>query len=252
MTRPPVHEACSFEIGLALRCSKIMTLTYRPEGMASRGKVGEEHWGAETGYRARRLEQFVALADEVLKTKNECRVLDLGGNASYWRDLESVWRGRNLTFTLVNTVPEQGLSAPFTAINADAREMAQFADQSFDVVHSNSVLEHVGRWKEMRAFAAEIRRLAPRYFVQTPYYWFPLEPHFRVPFFNWLPEPMRLSLVMWRGCGAFPRAETMDDAVRFIEDSNLLDMKRFRALFPDAEIRRERVYGLTKSLIAVR
>jgi hypothetical protein len=220
--------------------------------MASRGKVGEEHWGAETAYRARRLGWFVALVDEVLKNKPECRVLDLGGNSSYWRDLETVWRGRNLKFTLVNTVPETGLSGPFTAVNADARQMAQFADKSFDIVHSNSVLEHVGRWKEMRAFAEEIRRLAPSYFVQTPYYWFPLEPHFRVPFFNWLPEPVRLSLVMWRGCGAFPRAETVDDAVRFIEDSNLLDQKRFRALFPDAEIRRERVFGLTKSLIAIR
>jgi hypothetical protein len=252
MTRRVLHEACSLETSLALRCSKKVTLTYRPVGMASSGKVGEEHWGAETGYRARRLAWFVALADEVLKTKRECRILDLGGNSSYWRDLEPVWRGRNLKFTLVNMAPEAGLSDPYTAINADARSMAQFADQSFDIVHSNSVLEHVGRWKEMRAFAAEIRRLAPRYFVQTPYFWFPLEPHFRVPFFNWLPEPVRLSLVMWRGCGAFPRAENIDDAVRFIEDSNLVDVKRFRALFPDAEIKRERVYGLTKSLIAIR
>jgi hypothetical protein len=220
--------------------------------MAARGKVGEEHWGAETGYRARRLAQFVALADEVLRTKGECRVLDVGGNSSYWRDLEPVWRGRNLKFTLVNMVPEEGAAEPFTAVQGDARAMPDFSNNSFDLVHSNSVLEHVGRWKDMRACAAEIRRLAPNYFVQTPYYWFPLEPHFRVPFFNWLPEPWRISLVMLRGCGAFPRAQTIDDAVRFVEDSNLLDEKRFRALFPDAQIRRERVYGLTKSLIAMR
>jgi hypothetical protein len=229
-----------------------MTETHWNVSISPTGRVGEEHWGAATGLRARRLSWFVALADKVLKTRPECRILDLGGNASYWRDLEPVWRGRNLKFTIVNTDPEIGLSEPFTAVTADAREMAQFADKSFDIVHSNSVLEHVGRWKEMRAFAQEVRRLAPHYFVQTPYYWFPLEPHFRVPFFNSLPEPLRISLVMWRGCGAFPKAQNIDDAMRFIEDSNLLDMKRFRALFPDSQIKRERVFGLTKSLIAIR
>lgn len=229
-----------------------MTLTYRLADMSSRGKVGEEHWGTQTAYRARRLVHFVALVDEVLKTKPECRVLDLGGNSDYWRDLEAVWRGRNLSFMLVNREPEAVSGPPFEAFQGDARSLPQFADNAFDVVHSNSVLEHVGRWRDMKAMAAEIQRLAPRYFVQTPYYWFPMEPHFRVPFFNMLPEPMRLSLVMARGCGAFPRAETVDDAVRFIEDSNLLDMKRFQALFPGAEIQRERLWGLTKSMIAIK
>ena len=220
--------------------------------MTSVGKVGEEHWGAKNSYRAKRLEQFVALADEILKQKSECRVLDIGGNSSYWRDLTAVWQGRNLTFTLVNMVAEPGVAPPFTAIQGDGRNLTQFADNSFDIVHSNSVLEHVGQWQNIRNMVKEIRRLAPHYFVQTPYYWFPMEPHYRVPFFNWLPEPLRISLVLWRGCGAFPKAENIDDAVRFIEDSNLLDMKRFRALFPDADIRRERVWGLTKSMIAVR
>jgi hypothetical protein len=220
--------------------------------MPSKGKVGEEHWGAETSYRARRLQDFVMLVDQVLTTKPECRVLDVGGNASYWRDLEPVWRGRNLHVTLVNQVQEPDPGPPFEAVQGDARDLGRWDKDAFDVVHSNSVLEHVGRWRDIKATVAEIRRLAPRYFVQTPYYWFPLEPHFRVPFFNWLPEPWRLSIVMARGCGAFPRAQTVDDAVRFIEDSNLLDMKRFRVLFPDAEIRRERVWGLTKSLIAIR
>ncbi len=216
------------------------------------GSAGDKHSGTDIRYRAQRLTHFIALADQCLAIKSECRVLDLGGNTRYWRDLAPVWQGRNLTFTLVNKVPETETSATFTSILGDARDLPQFGDSSFDIVHSNSVLEHVGRWADMRAMAREVRRLAPHYFVQTPYYWFPLEPHFRVPFFNWLPEPVRLSLVRWRGCGAFPRAETVDDAVRFIEDSNLLDETRFRALFPDAQIRRERVYGLTKSLMAVR
>lgn len=252
MNQGGLHTACSFKLGLALRCGKTVAAIYRPESMPASGKVGEQHFGTHAGFRARRLALFVDVVDAILKTKPQCSVLDLGGNSSYWRDLEPVWRGRNIKFTLVNPIPEAGVEDPFTAVTGDACALDQFPDNSFDVVHSNSVLEHVGRWKQMRAFAGEVRRLAPRYFVQTPYYWFPLEPHFRTPLFNWLPEPVRISMVMWRGFGAFPKAETIDDAVRFIEDSNLLDLKRFRALFPDAGIQRERVYGFTKSMIAIR
>ena len=100
--------------------------------------------------------------------------------------------------------------------------------------------------------AREVRRLAPRYFVQTPNYWFPVEPHFRFPLFHWLPAPIRLALVRRRACGYFPRAETLDDGMRFLEDSMLLDHAQMAHLFADARIEREKVLGLTKSLIAVK
>ncbi len=216
------------------------------------GKVGEEHWGAQTSYRAKRLKRFVEMADAILKRQETCRVIDLGGNRDYWLDLEPVWAGRKLSFVLVNLQPERLDDARFEAIQGDCRNMSAFADMSFDIVHSNSLLEHVGRWKDMVATAGEIRRLAPHYFVQTPNYWFPMEPHFRSLFFHWLPEPMRIAKVMRRGLGAFPKAETVDDAARFIEDSNLLDVRRFMHLFPDGRLERERVFGLTKSLIATR
>lgn len=216
------------------------------------GTVGQEHWGTQSGYRAKRLARFVDMVDRVVAERGLCRIVDLGGNAEYWLDLEDVWRGRPVEITTVNLRAERIQDPRFHAIEGDCRAMPQFRDGAFDIVHSNSVLEHVGRWNDMRAMANEVRRLAPRYFVQTPNYWFPLEPHFRVPFFHWLPEPLRYALVRARGCGAFPRAETPDDAMRFLEDSILVDAKRMAVLFPDAEIQRERVFGLAKSLIAVR
>jgi hypothetical protein len=215
-------------------------------------EAGDAHWGTKTQFRARRLASFVEIIDSILARQDSVKVLDIGGTTEYWLDLEPVWRGRPITFTLVNLQAERVSDPRFTSLVADCRELTQFADNAFDVVHSNSVLEHVGRWGDMRRMAHEVRRLAPRYFVQTPNFWFPMEPHFRFPFFHWLPEPLRIALVRRRGCGAFPRAETIDDAQRFIEDSILIDAPRLAALFPEARIERERVLGLTKSLIAIR
>ncbi len=100
--------------------------------------------------------------------------------------------------------------------------------------------------------ASEIRRLAPRYFIQTPNYWFPVEAHSRFPLFNILPEPWRLVLLLKRGAGFYAKSKNIDEAMAFIEDATLLDHRRFHYLFPDATIERERVMGLTKSLIAIR
>jgi hypothetical protein len=100
--------------------------------------------------------------------------------------------------------------------------------------------------------AAEIRRLAPHYYVQTPNFGFPIEPHFRMPFFHWLPETMRASMLLrWRKIG-FRRAETLERAMALVQEIHLLTGRHMAHLFPDAKIRRERVGPFVKSLIAIR
>ncbi len=202
-------------------------------------------------YRLRRLARFLDLVDAVIAERGRARILDIGGTQSYWRALAEAWSGRDVHITLVNLEAEPVTDPRFMSLAGDARTLP-FADNAFDVVHSNSVIEHVGRWRDMVGMANEVRRLAPRYFVQTPNFWFPVEPHFRFPLFHWLPAPVRLGIVRRRACGFFPKAETIDDGMRFVEDASLLDMEQMRRLFPDAAIDRERAFGLTKSLIAVR
>lgn len=119
----------------------------------------------------------------------------------------------------------------------------QYGDREFPVVYSNSVIEHVPK-ELQQAFADEIRRVGERYFVQTPNRWFPVEPHYQTPFFHFLPVRARKWLnrhltLGWREKGRW-------------EDVNLLSARDLRRLFPDAVIHRERLLGLTKSLMAVR
>lgn len=187
------------------------------------------------------------------------RVLDLGGTADYWRRVGFDWlEAHDIDVTCVNHIAtEFGASereaTRLRCIVGDGRAMTGHADGSFDLVHSNSVIEHVGRWPDMRAFADEVRRLAPAYYVQTPYFWFPVDPHFhRMPFYHWLPPSLRLKALQRWKLGWAPPSRDVDRAMRLLDSNILIDRTQFRALFPDALHRFERVAGLPKSLLALR
>jgi hypothetical protein len=125
-----------------------------------------------------------------------------------------------------------------------------FADGEFDVVFSNSVIEHLGRRESQVCFANEVRRVGKAYWVQTPDPRFFIEPHYLSPFIHWLPIPIRSRLVryatLW-GILARPSDQEIKDR---IEELRLIGAKEFRGLFPDAEIIVERFVGMPKSLVA--
>lgn len=203
--------------------------------------------------RAARGRKIVKLIEDIHAEKGVCRILDLGGREDYWRMFDRpMFERLNVHITLVNF---EGLSEGdplFSSVAADACDLSNWPDNSFDLVHSNSVVEHVGDWRRMQAFAREVRRLAPRYYVQTPYFWFPIEPHFSSPFFHWLPENIRAWKLTWRAIGFYPKAADMNEAMIGVQDARLLDKRQFRALFTDAAYPDERFGGLVKSLIAIR
>lgn len=79
-----------------------------------------------------------------------------------------------------------------------------FRDQSFDVVHSSAVIEHVGSFARQRAFLEECCRVARRaVFVTTPNRWFPIEFHTVLPLVHWLPKPMFRTLMRRTGRAFF-------------------------------------------------
>jgi hypothetical protein len=79
-----------------------------------------------------------------------------------------------------------------------------FRDQSFDVVHSAAVIEHVGSFERQRAFLEECCRVARRaVFVTTPNRWFPIEFHTVLPLVHWLPKPMFRTLMRSTGRAFF-------------------------------------------------
>ncbi len=126
-----------------------------------------------------------------------------------------------------------------------------FADQSFDLVYNNSVIEHLHTFAQQQAFAAEVRRVGRRYYVQTPNRTFFFEPHFLTPFIHWFSPKLRRRLLPYTVWGLLTHPSPAQ--CRAIADEiRLLDEAEVRQLFPDGEVWHERVLGWTKSLIAIK
>ena len=174
-------------------------------------------------------------------------ILDLGGEAVFWNSLTL---DDQIHVVLVNATPQSTSSARFAALTGDARDLHQFADRSFELVVSNSVIEHVGTAADQQAMAGEIRRVARRYYVQTPNFWFPLDPHFLFPAFQFLPRRIQVWLLRRMDIGWLTRTPDAGQADAQIESIRLLSASDLRRLFPEAGLWREKFLGLTKSLVA--
>jgi hypothetical protein len=180
------------------------------------------------------------------------RILDVGGPAAFWKT-HVPELPRRVQITLLNLVPAEtdGL-ANASAVIGDARNMHEFTDRAFDVCFSNSVIEHVGTFLDQQAMAREIQRVAQAYFVQTPNRYFPVEPHFLFPFWQFLPRGLRVLLHQRLRLGWMPRQSDPLLARAEVEQIRLLNASEMKQLFPNARICREKFGGLTKSIIAIR
>ncbi len=178
------------------------------------------------------------------------RVLDVGGEEGYWKVVRSELPAIHLT--LLNRSERPGATMSDTeVVLGDARSLG-YDTGSFDVCFSNSVIEHVGDFEDQRAMANEVRRVGKSYFVQTPYKYFPIEPHFHVPAWQFLPLELRIRLHQRFDLGWVKRDPDRESARAYVEHIRLLAAREYQSLFPDARVHYERVGPLIKSMIAVR
>jgi len=198
---------------------------------------------------ALRRKRFVFFQTLIRQVPPPIRILDVGGTQRFW-DLMKFTASEQVQITLLNTAPIKVSRWHMEGRVADARDMSQFADREFDVVFSNSVIEHVGSVDDQRKMANEIRRVGKRYFVQTPNRGFPIEPHFVFPFFQFLPVPWRARLLQKFNLGWIARVPEYENAKLVVRSIRLLNRRDLEQLFPEAEIYRERLLGFTKSFVA--
>jgi len=198
-------------------------------------------------YQRRSRERRSHWLKEVIGLRPSMRVIDLGGAPMLWQFVDVP-----LNITLLNLVhtPEAMNDArimpqhKFTFEIGDACNL-DWPSNSYDLVFSNSVIEHVGDKARRAAFASHARRLAEKYWVQTPAKYFPIEAHTGMPFWWYYPESTRQSLRdKWR--------KELPPWTEMIDGTTLVERPELEDIFPDATISPERAFGIVKSYVAFR
>lgn len=177
-------------------------------------------------WKAEKIEQLLALDQR----PGPIRLLEVGtgsgGIAHYFGTHDS---GR-FSVDAVDVVDSRLVHAGYHfALVADTA--LPFADDSFDVVLSNHVIEHVGDENQQRRHLAELRRvLRPDGvgYLAVPNRWMLTEPHYKLAFLSWLPRSWRSPYLRMAGRGDYYDCEPlqMGQLERFLADSGFVHVNR--------------------------
>lgn len=218
-------------------------MTARLRGLADGRRPGS----AADRFRQRRFARFRELVDALPRP---VRILDVGGTTSFWERLG--YAGVDgIEVVLLNLMEQDVPHANLTSAVGDAADLSEFADDEFDVVVSNSVIEHLPTLELQSRMASGVRRVGRRLYLQTPNRYFPLEPHFLFPFFGVLPIRVRAFLLQRMDLGWHPRRPDPAEALADVRSVRLMTGGEMRRLFPDARFENERFLLFTKSFIVL-
>ena len=225
-----------------------MTAKTRPSSLQL---VRQRVAGAESGSlgawaRGRRWDMLLRTVPDLASL----RVLDLGGTPEFWAAAPV----QPAHLTVMNLeAPSEHHRANVEVIVGDACEaVSLIAEGTIDFVFSNSTIEHVGGHHRCLEFARSVHTIAPRHWIQTPYRYFPVEPHFVFPAFQFLPMELRRRIIAsWPLSHARAHGGVIDDPVGVVASTELLGRTQLRYYFPESTILSERILGMTKSIIAV-
>ena len=195
--------------------------------------------------RSRRFERFERL---VAALPRPLHILDVGGTTDFWE--QRGWVDRDdIEIVTLNLKAEEPRYRNVEPVTGDATDLSRYDDHSFDVVFSNSVIEHLFTRENQERMAREVARVGRAYWVQTPNFWFPMEPHFLFPAWHWLPEDVRVAILRRRRCGWVGPEPDPDRARQRIREIRLLTRNELRRLFPGADVWGERFLGVVKSWV---
>jgi len=196
-------------------------------------------------FRSRRLNLFNGL---VAGLPNPVKILDIGGTPEFWKN--AGFDMVDVEITLLNLTLVETDLPNVISIAGDATDLSDFADKSFDIAFSNSVIEHLFSFQNQQKMALEAQRVSRYHFIQTPNFWFPIEPHWVFPCFQFLPKIIRIFLTRNFNLGHLKRSESWATARQQVVEIRLLSRSEMVKLFPKSKIWEEKLLIFSKSFVA--
>jgi hypothetical protein len=176
-------------------------------------------------------------------------ILDIGGTEIFWENM-GLAGVKGIEITLINLTKIETHNPNIKSIVGDARNMNEIQDNEYEIAFSHSVIEHVGGYKDQKKMASEVQRVGKRYFIQTPNFYFPIEPHFLFPFFQFFPIDFKVFLLRHLKLGWSDTILDKEQAKKRADSIRLLKKRELMKMFPSSTVREEKLWGLTISLIA--
>ena len=206
-----------------------------------------DSWGAR-----RRARRWLWFADKFPDLR-DMSVLDLGGRIDTWARAPFHPKHVHIVNLEGETIGDAGGVPEWGEVSrGDACDLPEeIRARRYDVVFSNSVIEHVGGHERRLRFAEAVRTLGTGYWVQTPYRYFPIEPHWIAPGMQHMPNRVKQTLARRWPLSHTP-AKDMQTALENVLWTELIDKTQMRHYFPDGKFHNESILGITKSLIAYR
>lgn len=178
------------------------------------------------------------------------KIIDIGGTCNYW-ELMNAHHRRDFKPIIVNISKDCLKNDNCNGIKGDGKSLLFIKDKSLDVAYSNSMIEHLLSLEEQSEMARNINRIAKNYFLQTPAFIFPFEPHFLLPIFHWLPRKIRIFLVSKFNLGWFERCNNQMEAEILVDSIRIMKKKELKLIFINVKIITERFFFIPKSYIVM-
>ena len=192
-----------------------------------------------------REKRFSFFLNKINKMQKPVTILDVGGKVNFWVN-RGLAGDTKYEITLINIEKEKSNYTNINLLAGNATDLSQFNDKSIDIVHSNSVIEHLYNYKNQSRMASEIVRVGKKYIVQTPNKYFFLEPHYLLPFFQFLPKKIQYKVLTKTKLSRLKKWDK-NFAKQYIAEIRLLSLKEMKVLFPNSKIYFEKFLGMNKS-----
>ena len=198
-----------------------------------------------SSFRSKRLNLFKGFVAGLPKP---VKILDIGGTPEFWKN--AGLDAADAEITLLNLAVVQTDLPNVVSIAGDATDLSAFSDKTFDIAFSNSVIEHLFSVENQQKMAQEAQRVSAYHFIQTPNFWFPIEPHWVFPCFQYLPKAIRIFLTRHFNLGHLKRSRSWSVARQQVEEIQLLSRSEMARLFPESKIWEEKLLAFSKSFVA--